>query len=268
MRLGGGLELLAQLDGALHVDVGGDGELGHRRLGLRHPPRDDLLGARELLDADVALGGARLGDARGRRGRRRGGAERPAARRPGPRRARPARPGAACGAARPAPRGGAGRGGLDVGLHDPPARARCPAGAERSMPCSRAMRRATGDAFARPPLPSDEGVAGRRRRGLRAGAAAGGSAVAAAVGRGRRLARRAVARRLGLLGRLGLRAVAGRRLAAGADARDDLADGQRLALLGDDRQRARRCRPRRSSWPCRSRSPRARRRARPRRPRP
>ena len=62
--LGRGLELLAQLDRALHVDVGGDRELGHRGLGLRHPPRDDLLGARELLDADVALGGAGLGDAR------------------------------------------------------------------------------------------------------------------------------------------------------------------------------------------------------------
>ena len=34
-----------------------------------------------------------------------------------------------------------------------------PCSAERSMPCSRAMRRATGDAFARPPLPSGDGAA-------------------------------------------------------------------------------------------------------------
>ena len=73
------------------------------------------------------------------------------------------------------------------------------------MPCSRAMRRATGEALARPPLPSDEGGAGsapprglglRRRRGrLGRGGRRGGR---------RRLARAAVARRLGLLRRLGL----------------------------------------------------------------
>ena len=54
--------------------------------------------------------------------------------------------------------GAARRGRLDVGLHDPPARARCPAAPERSMPCSRAIRRATGDALARPPLPSEAGA--------------------------------------------------------------------------------------------------------------
>ena len=197
--------------------------------------------------------------------------------------------GAACGSAAGASAGAAGacagagaarrRGGLRGGAGRRPPRRRpsrsarpgpVPCRPERSMPCSRAMRRATGEAFARPPLPlvalargSGGGLRGlglRRRRGRLGG---GGRR-----GRGRRLARAAVARRLGLLRRLGRRAVAGRRLAAGADARDDLADGQRVALLGDDRQRAGACRPRRSSWPCRSRSPRARRRGRPRRPRP
>ena len=200
----------------------------------------------------AARGGLRLGGRRlGGRGRR-------------PRRA-PARPAARRGRLR----GGAGGGRLDVGLHDPPARARCPAAPERSMPCSRAMRRATGEAFARPPLPSGDGAGGAARlRGLAARRRRGRLGGGGRRGCGRRLARRAVARRLGLLRRLGRRAVARRRLAAGADARDDLADGQRVALLGDDRQRAGACRPRRSSWPCRSRSPRARRRGRPRRPRP
>jgi hypothetical protein len=109
------------------------------------------------------------------------------------------------------------------------------------MPCSRAIRRATGDALARPPLPSGEGAAASAapaRLGL-------GSGRRGRLGRGGRAGRRAslapaVARRCGLLRRLGLRAVAGRRLAGGADARDDLADGQRVALLGDDRQRPRR----------------------------
>ena len=53
------------------------------------------------------------------------------------------------------------------------------------MPCSRAMRRATGEAFARPPLPSGGGAAGAAPpRGSGSGAAAGGSAVAAAAAAG------------------------------------------------------------------------------------
>ena len=52
------------------------------------------------------------------------------------------------------------------------------------MPCSRAMRRATGEAFARPPLPSGEGAADSAAAaaggaGSGSGAAAGGSTVAA-----------------------------------------------------------------------------------------
>src|SRR4051794_10027596 len=138
-----------------------------------------------------------------------------------------------------------------------------PCSAERSMPCSRAIRRATGEALARPPLPSGEGAAGcaaagpgsRAAPGRPAGARGGGRGGRRGGGRGpgrrggrlgggggggggRPLAAPAVARRLGLLRRLGRRGVAGRRLAAGADAGDDLADGQRVALLGDDRQRA------------------------------
>ena len=265
-RLGRGLELLAQGDGALHVDVGGDGELGDGRLGLRHPPRDDLLGARELLDADVALGGAGLGDARGRRRGARGRCGlRARPRRRGRRGGRglAAGAGAACAAPGAAPDAAASTSAFTI---RPPGPVPCRRGevdallardAPRDRRCLRRARRCP-PAKARPPAARRRGL--RRRRG-RLGR--GGRR-----GRGRRLARRAVARRLGLLGRLGLRAVAGRRLAAGADARDDLADGQRVALLGDDRQRARRCRPRRSSWPCRSRSRRARRRGRPRPPRP
>ena len=56
------------------------------------------------------------------------------------------------------------------------------------MPCSRAMRRATGEAFARPPLPSGDGAAsaaaGCAGSGSGSGAAAGGSAVAAGAAAG------------------------------------------------------------------------------------
>ena len=109
------------------------------------------------------------------------------------------------------------------------------------MPCSRAMRRATGEALRAPAVAvrrrrrraarRPRGLGLRRRRGRLGAWRPRGAAGGASLGR-------AVARRLGLLRRLGRRAVAGRRLAAGADARDDLADGQRVALLGDDRQRA------------------------------
>ncbi len=56
-----------------------------------------------------------------------------------------------------------------------------PCSVVRSIPCSRAMRRATGEAFGRPPLPSDGGAAGAGAAAAAraAGAAAGGSAVAA-----------------------------------------------------------------------------------------
>ena len=47
------------------------------------------------------------------------------------------------------------------------------------MPCSRAMRRATGDALARPPLPSEDGAPAAGVSGAGVAAAAGGSAVAA-----------------------------------------------------------------------------------------
>src|SRR5919206_382432 len=44
----GGLELLAELDGLLHVDLECDDEVRRRRLGLGHPPRDRPLQPREL----------------------------------------------------------------------------------------------------------------------------------------------------------------------------------------------------------------------------
>src|SRR3954452_25622921 len=53
--LGEGLELLAQLDRALHVDVHREREVRDGRLRLGHPAGDDLLDPRGLLDGDVAL---------------------------------------------------------------------------------------------------------------------------------------------------------------------------------------------------------------------
>ena len=50
----GPLELLAELDGLRHVDLGGDDELRRGRLGLGHPPRDRLLQPREVLDRRLA----------------------------------------------------------------------------------------------------------------------------------------------------------------------------------------------------------------------
>ena len=147
---------------------------------------------------DVALGGAGLGDARRRgAGRRRGRRGRPAAR--GRRRlgAR-ARPAAGAGAV---PDAAASTSAFTIRPPGP-----LPCRPERSMPCSRAMRRATGDAFARPPLPS-------RRRAAGLGAGAAGSGLRCRRGRlgrgGRRRRRRRLARLRRCptprpLGRLGL----------------------------------------------------------------
>src|SRR3954452_86632 len=55
LLLGEPLELLAQLDRALHVDVHRQREVRDRRLRLGHPPGDDLLDPRRLLDRDLAL---------------------------------------------------------------------------------------------------------------------------------------------------------------------------------------------------------------------
>ena len=94
------LDLPAERDAALHVDVHADDEVGDRRLGLRHAAGDDALQPGRLLDDDVALGGAALGDGARGLGLRRllllGGL-------------------ALVGCAR--------RRTLDVRLHDPPARA-------------------------------------------------------------------------------------------------------------------------------------------------
>src|SRR5215218_8928882 len=58
--LGQGLELLAQLHRALHVDVGRQREVRDRGLRLGHPAGDDLLDPRRLLDRHFALAGLRL----------------------------------------------------------------------------------------------------------------------------------------------------------------------------------------------------------------
>src|SRR4051812_38444037 len=55
LLLGERLELLAQLDRALHVDVHRQREVRDRRLRLGHPAGDDLLDPRGLLDGDLAL---------------------------------------------------------------------------------------------------------------------------------------------------------------------------------------------------------------------
>jgi hypothetical protein len=126
-------ELGPRGDRALHVDDGLDREVGDRRLRLGHPPRDDLLGARELLVAHVALGGPGLGDGRG--GRSGGGERLPRA-----------RPGAAGG-------GAAATGAADASpVPSTSPRTIRPPGplprtAVRSMPFSRAIRRATGEAL-------------------------------------------------------------------------------------------------------------------------
>src|SRR3954469_11846434 len=57
LLLGKSLELVAQLDGALHVDVHRQREVRDRGLRLRHAPGDDLLDPRGLLDGHLALAG-------------------------------------------------------------------------------------------------------------------------------------------------------------------------------------------------------------------
>ena len=202
----------------LHVDVALQREVGDRRLGLGHPPRDRLLHARERDGRRLALGrrhvlacaalrrGVRAASAACRRGRRR----------------LPARPGAA----------------THVGPNDPPAWAAAAQRGESSTPLSRAIPRAIGEALTRPPCAPaargggvaslrplwrairrrfSQGRSRRRRDGRRwrAGglARARAAATSSFAGRGRR-----------------------RRL---ADARDQLPDGQRVALAGDGLQRPR-----------------------------
>ena len=57
LLLGERLELVAQLDRALHVDVHRQREVRDRRLRLGHAAGDDLLDPRGLLDGDLALAG-------------------------------------------------------------------------------------------------------------------------------------------------------------------------------------------------------------------
>ena len=60
-ELGLALEPRAQLDRQGHVDVDGERVVGRRGLRLGHPPRDGLLGARQLLDLGLALRAGRRG---------------------------------------------------------------------------------------------------------------------------------------------------------------------------------------------------------------
>ena len=223
LPLGGrGLEPLAEVDGLLHVDVDVEHEVRRRGLRLRHPPRHGLLQPREVLRGGLALAG--LGVARHHRRRRRP---------PPPARPPPGRRLHRAGGLRAVALGG----GLDVGLDDPPAGAGA-LGCASSSPSSRAIRRATGDAFVRPPLPPSDGSGARAGRLLRR---LGRTPVAATLlalgGRGLRLGLAGLL--LAALLRLGLRLLlgGGRAVAAAADLRDRLADGRGVALLGDDLQR-------------------------------
>src|SRR3954447_15854642 len=284
LLLGEGLELLAQLDRALHVDVHRQREVRDRRLRLRHPPGDDLLDPRGLLDGALALAllagrrglglGLLLGLIRLRllrlAGLRRLGL------------------GLGLGGLRLARLGllGAvaalGGGGLDVGLDDAPARAGAlerrevdavlagdpPRDRRRLRPAAVALgrRRALGLRLRAAAVPVAAvavravALCGRLLLallllgllGLRAGLLGLRGPVVVLVAAlvlrlggvllgGLRRGPAAVGRvRVALRARLLLRLAArlGRAAAALADARDDLADRERRALVGDDLERS------------------------------
>ena len=212
-------------------------EVGDRRLRLRHPPRDDLLRARQLDDRDVALRRPGLGDLRlgrpGRGGARRGGGLgllllarllllRSLLLRRGS----------------PSPDAAFSTSALTIRPPGP-----LPSIEARSTPCSLASRRATGEALTRsPPLSSLERAAALRPR---ARPPARRPPRPRAPRRASPPAR--VLLRLGLVllllvglpsasssSVLLLAAVAARvRRRVLADGRDDLADRQRVALAGD-----------------------------------
>ena len=166
LALGGGrLELLAQVDGLLHVDVDVEHEVRRGGLRLRHPPRDRLLEAREVLRRRLALAGLRVAGHDRRRGLallllRLG-----------------LGPAAGASAFAPSPLAAASTSALTIRPPGP-----VPWSCPSSSPSSRAIRRATGDALARPPLPppAGSGAASPRRLG-RAPVAAGSSRSAVAV---------------------------------------------------------------------------------------
>ena len=185
---------------------------GRRGLRLGHPPRDRLLEAREVLRRGLALAGLGLAGHDG--GRRlalaRLGLGPPP--RPAPR------------PCAPSPLAAASTSALTIRPPGP-----VPWSWPSSSPSSRAIRRATGDALARPPLPPPPARRARPRpsAGRRLGASAGarGSAsLLAAFG-------------LAALGSLRRVVSADGAVAAAADRRDRRADGERVALLGDDLQR-------------------------------
>ena len=110
-----------------------------------------------------------------------------------------------------------------------------PSSRASSTPSSRAIRRATGEAFTRSPSPAPL-LGARAGRGARSARAAG-----LLGARGSRLGLGSSARRSGSSRRLlrsGSASASPRRLLARlarlADARDQLADGERVALLGHD----------------------------------
>ena len=109
-RAPGLAQLGPEADRLLHVDLGVQGEVGDRRLRLRHPLGDLDLDARGLHGRDDALGAAR---SRRRRGRR-----------------------------------------LEIGLDDPPARARAGDAPQVDLRLARQRAGPSGDALTRSdPLP-------------------------------------------------------------------------------------------------------------------
>ena len=143
---GSRLELLAERDGLLHVDLEREHEVRRGRLGLGHPARDRLLQPREVLDRRSRRGPCRHRPSRRPSAPRASAPPRPASPRPPP--ARPRRPACRC---PPRPRRRPSRSGR---------RGRMPVRSDSSTPSSRAMRRAIGEAFTRP-LPSSGCGSGR-----------------------------------------------------------------------------------------------------------
>ena len=199
------LQLRAQLHAMLHVDLDLQRKMRDRRLRLGHPARDRLLHPRELDRS--RLSPRRRHDVRRRRWRCRR-----RARRAGSRRFRRRRPNRGRARAR--------AGGLHVGPHDSPARAAARQGVQVHA------------ALARDPPRERRGLDARPLRRRRRGRSAAGAVLARGswlrVQRGRPRRGRPPIDLLRLC-RGGLRSRGWRPVAA--DARDQVSDGKRLALI-------------------------------------
>ena len=250
---GGGLELLAQLDGLLHVDLDGEDEVRRGRLGLGHPARDGLLQAREVLRRGLAAAGLLSPETTGGRPLRRLLAARGSGSASGapPAAAAPRPPVAA------SPLAAASTSALTI---RPPGPVPFSAGEleahlARHPPRDRRGLDAVAAAVCRSARPSRPRAGARLAAPPRAWPSAGACPRSSSA-RLRLLGRRAPPRRPRLLGAAPRPR---RRLGPSPMPRDRLADRQRVALLGHDRRACRPGRPRRSCWPCPSRSRRARR---------